>query len=219
MSPPVRFDFRGYLPPDEELQPVVEHLRRGGAVVLPTETGYGLACRAVEDVLVGIGGRGPGAAGGFVLLVPSVRSVRGLAWSREARDLAEVFWPGSLTLVLRDPEGTFPPDLRREDGSVLVRRSSHPIASRLVEAVGEPLACLGLDVGGEGASASRHEDAFSAVSGVGAREDVWVLEAGGLPESAPATIVDCTEGVPRVLRAGVTPPARLRCVLPQIAPE
>ena len=46
--------------------------------------------------------------------------------------------------------------------------------------------------------------------------DLFVIDAGRLPPSAPSTVVDCTGDEPVVVRVGATPVERLRCVLPSI---
>lgn len=218
MSLPVRLDFRGLLPGDAELHPVVEHLRGGGLLAYPTETVYGFGCLLREAPLRRLRalkrreGEGP-----LLLLVPDEEAVEALAWTSAARELASAFWPGSLTLVLADPGETFPPEVRSPEGGVAVRRTSHPLARRLVELVGEPLTSTSANAPGR-PPASDGEAALAAASLVGAGEEMWVLDAGALPESASSTIVDCTGRVPTVLRAGATPVRRLRCVLPVVAP-
>ena len=215
---PLRLDFRGWLPGEDELLPVIEHLRAGGLLAYPTETVYGLGCLLREDALARLlalkraGGEKP-----LLLLVPGKESVAGLAWTEEAAELAGVFWPGAVTLVLPDPEGRYPPAVRSREGNVAVRVSSHPLVRNLVALLGEPLTSTSANRPGE-APAADGETALAAALALGAGEELWVLDAGALPRSAPSTIVDCAAGVPRVLREGATPVRRLRCVLKEIVP-
>ena len=153
----------------------------------------------------------------FLLLVPHARSVESLAWTDDARELAHAFWPGALTLVLSDPSGSFPPGVRSREGGVAVRQSSHPLARRLVELLDEPITSTSANRPGTAPAASG-EDAYAAALALGADDDTYVLDVGTLPASEPSTIVDCTGPAPRVVRAGVTPVRRLRCVLPGINP-
>ena len=216
MSEPARLDFRGYLPDEGELRPVVEHLRRGGLVAYPTETVYGFGCLVRPEALARLLAlKGREERKPLLLLVPDAGTVARLAWNADARELAGVFWPGAVTLVLRDPEALFPPGVRSPEGHVAVRRTSHPLARRLVELAGEPLTSTSANAPGR-APASDGEQALDAARSVGAGEEMWVLDAGALPESAASTIVDCTGRRARVRRAGATPVHRLRCVLPGI---
>ena len=62
----------------------------------------------------------------LIALVPNRESVGELEWTPEAVELAETFWPGSLTLILRDPDGLFPDSVRDSDRrTVAVRESPH----------------------------------------------------------------------------------------------
>jgi len=201
--------------PDADLTEVVEHLRAGGVVAYPTETVYGLgsACtaegiRSVQDF------KGRPSDKSLIALVDSRQSVAGLRWTEGASELASIFWPGAVTLVLDDPQGMFPPGVRNEEtGSVAVRVTPHPIAARLVAQLGAPLTSTSLNRPGEEPVLSGHQ-AQNLCTSLGA--SVWVLDAGTLPPSGSSTIVDCTGVEPVVLREGVVPIDRLRCAIPQI---
>jgi L-threonylcarbamoyladenylate synthase len=147
--------------------------------------------------------------------VPDAEAVDDLAWTDEARELARVFWPGALTLVLSDPAAGYASAVRSAAGAVAVRQTSHPLARRLIAELGEALTSTSANEPG-GRPASSGDEAWSAALAVGAGQEMWVLDVGGLPESVPSTIVDCTGRTPRVLRAGATPVRRLRCVLPRV---
>lgn len=214
-------DWRAGDPDPEEVEAVVRHLREGGLLAYPTETVYGFGCALREEALERLRGlKEREADQPFLLLVPDRESVEELEWTAEARELADVFWPGALTLVLRDPGGLFPPGVRSPGGTVAVRRSPHALVRRIVEALGEPLTSTSANPpGGEPAlSAAEAVEAAGAVGAGGAGgagAGLWVVDGGRLPPSEPSTIVDCTgEGAPRVVRAGAVPPGRLGCALP-----
>jgi len=220
LSGPRRLDFGSGAAPDAALEPVIEHLRSGGIVAYPTETVYGLGCLLRDEPLARLralkqrDGDAP-----FLLLVPDADSVQELTWTEGARALAMAFWPGPVTLMLADERRIFPAAVRGPEGAVAVRQSGHPLAQRLVERLGEPLTSTSANPRG-GDPASDGDGAWSAVLALGAGEEMWVLDGGGLPESPPSTIVDCTGRVPRVRRVGATPVLLLRRVLPDIeSPE
>ena len=145
----------------------------------------------------------------------SADAVAGLRWSEAARELARIFWPGPLTLVLEDPLGIFPRGVRDEDThAVGVRVSPHPLVARLVEGLGGPLTSTSLNAPGESPAASGSE-AIEVVRRLGARE-VLVLDAGTLSPSRPSSVVDCTGEAPVVIREGAVPTSRLRCAVPEI---
>lgn len=211
---PTRIDLRA--DPDADLGPVVRHLRSGGLIAYPTETVYGIG-GAVTDEAVRALRRAKGREAGkpFIALVSSAEAVEGLAWTPAARELATIFWPGALTLVLDDPSGIFPVGVRDEaTGAVAVRVSPHLWVARLVGAWGGPVTSTSLNVPGA-APAMSGTEAVEVVRELGAPE-VLVLDAGRLPASSPSTIVDCRGPEPVVLRAGSVPTERLRCAIPEI---
>ena len=209
-------DLRAGLEQADELDPVVEHLRVGGLVAHPTETVYGFGGPATAAGVVALHRLKRRPEGNSVLvLLPSSEAAPHLVWTDEARELASVFWPGALTLVLDDPSGSFPAGVRSETGGVAVRVTSHPVTRILVERLGAPITSTSANRPGD-PPATTGEDALAVASSAGAGEDLWLLDAGRLAPSAPSTLVDCTGPAPVVLRGGATPVDRLRCVLPEI---
>jgi L-threonylcarbamoyladenylate synthase len=150
-----------------------------------------------------------------LVLVEDATSVPDLAWTAAARELAEQFWPGALTLVLSDPRGIFPVGVRDEaGGGVGVRVSPHPFVRRLLAAYGLPLISTSMNERGTPPARSGSE-AMAVAERMGA-SDVLVLDCGTLPPSEPSTVLDCTGEVPVLLREGSVPVDRLRCVIPEI---
>ncbi len=214
---PSRLDLRADPAPD--LTEVVAHVRRGGLIAYPTETVYGLGGSVTEESVQALRAlKGREAGKPFIVLVESPDTVSGLAWTPAARELAGIFWPGPLTLVLSDPSGIFPDGVRDErTGAVGVRVSPHPLVARLVGELGAPLTSTSLNVPGAKPARSG-TDAVEVVRRLEGR-DVLVLDVGTLPPSAPSTIVDCTGTEPVVLRQGTVPTERLRCAIPEIHGE
>lgn len=190
---------------------VCRHLREGGLVAYPTETVYGFGCALRSDALRRLADlkRRP-ADRPFLLLTPSRERVADLRWTERARVLADVFWPGPLTLVLADPESLYPDRTRGSTGGVAVRRTPHPAASTLVERLGDPLTSTSANEPGA-APARTADEAERAVRALGGDpSEVWILDGGPLSASPPSTIVDCTdEERAVVVREGAIPSRRL----------
>ncbi len=199
--------------PDLDLVSIVAHLRSGGLVAYPTETVYGVggvcsieASMRVREL------KGREEAKPLIALVPNRESVGGLEWTPEAVELAETFWPGSLTLILRDPDGLFPDSVRDSDRrTVAVRESPHILVSHLVQKLGEPLTSTSLNRSGEPAITTGAE-ARDFLVRLDAK-DIWLIDGGSLPPSPASTIVDCTTVPPSVLRDGAIPAERLRRII------
>ena len=209
-------DLRAGATVADDLVPAVEHVRAGGLLAYPTETVYGFGGLA-NDLGVAALRRLKGRRDEkpFLVLIPSAEALPELAWTDAARELASVFWPGPLTLVLADRSGTFPPGVRSPTGGVAVRVTSHPVTRLLVERLGVPLTSTSANAPGAPAAVTGDE-ALAAAKAAGAGPEVLVLDAGRLEESAPSTVVDCTGPSPVIVREGATPVHRLRCVLPGI---
>ena len=203
-------------PSDAVVAEAIEHLRGGGLVAYPTETVYGLGGVVSEDAVARVRALKARERGKpLIALVASAHDVPDLRWTDDARELARIFWPGALTLVLEDPLGIFPPGVRDEDThAVGVRVSPHPLVARLLEGLGSPITSTSLNLAGEPPALSGDE-AAAVVERLGA-PDVLVLDSGTLAPSKPSSVVDCTGPVPVVLREGAVPKGRLRCAVPEI---
>lgn len=209
-------DLRGVDVDDYDLGAVADHVRGGGLLAYPTETVYGFGSACTHEAVNRLRGlKRRQADKPFLVVIRGMADVEALSWSGEARELARIFWPGSLTLVLRDPEGIFPPGVRSLSGVVAVRVSPHPLVTRLLDAVGSPLTSTSANVPGASPARSGTE-ALQMARSLGAGPEMWVLDAGTLPPSGPSTVVDCTGAQSVVVREGTVPLGRLRCALPEI---
>lgn len=196
---------------------VLDHLRVGGLLAYPTETVYGfggLPTASVIDALAALKMRGRPKKP-MLLLVPDREAVSDLTWTPEAIELTDVFWPGSLTLVLADPGARYPTGVRGSDGSVAVRVSPHPLVRELVSGIGGPIISTSANRTGE-PPALDAQGALGAAFAAGAGDELWVLDGGALEPSPPSTIIDCSGPEPVVLRQGTIPLGRVRCVLPGV---
>lgn len=197
----------------EAIESAVSAIRRGGLVVLPTDTVYGVAADAFSPEavrrLLEAKGRGPDTP--TPVLVPATRTLDGLVdvMPAHARELVERFWPGGLTVVVRHAQ-TLAWDLGETKGTVAVRMPLDAVALSLLERTG-PLAV---------SSANRHglppaADAAEAARQLGNAVEVY-LDGGPSGEPVASTIVDLTGEVPTVLREGAVSRAELAAVLPDL---
>lgn len=215
MTPRV-IDVRDTTRAAHTLDSVLEHVSTGGLLAYPTETVYGFGgvlTRSVIEGLVALKGRD--RAKPMLLLVPDREAVSDLTWTPEAIELAEVFWPGSVTLVLSDPGVRYPDGVRGPAGNVAIRVSPHLLVRELVRRLGGPILSTSANRSGE-PPALDAQSALGAAVAAGAGEELWVLDGGDLDPSRPSTIIDCSGPVPVVLRQGAVPLGQVRCVLPGI---
>lgn len=201
------------------LAPALDRLRAGGLLAYPTETVYGLGCLVRPEPLgrlIAAKSRAPGNP--MLILVSGRESVQDLEWSQEAEALAEVFWPGAVTLILPDPARIYPDGIRGPDGGVGVRVSPHPLVRDLLGELGEPLVSTSANTPGSEAALTG-DAVIATVRELAVDDDITVLDAGALPDSGSSTVIDCTGPHAVIAREGAVPAGRLRCVLPEIGQQ
>ncbi|MDQ1153359.1 L-threonylcarbamoyladenylate synthase [Brevundimonas sp. SORGH_AS 993] len=118
-------------------------LRRGGLILLPTETVYGLGADASDPVAVAavFAAKGRPQFNPLIAHVASLEAARAVGrFNAAAEALAKAFWPGPLTLVLPVADGRRVCDLARAGlDSVAVRVPAHPLARQVLAAFGGPV--------------------------------------------------------------------------------
>ena len=177
-----------------------EILKAGGLVAFPTETVYGLGADASNARAVARLYAVKGRPADHPVIVHFASAEQAFAWAREvpdaARRLAERFWPGPLTLILkRSP-------LARDfvtggQDSVGLRVPSHPVAHELLSIFGSGVA----------APSANRFGLVSPTTAAHVREDLGadvelVLEGGPSEVGIESTIVDLSGGGAVLLRPG-----------------
>jgi len=183
----------------KEVRRAAEILRAGGLVAFPTETVYGLGADASSEKAMARLYAVKGRPADHPVIVHFASSAEAFKWgeaTNEARLLAERFWPGPLTLILkRSPLAKdFVTGGQR---SVGVRVPSHPVAKDLLKTFGKPIA----------APSANRFGRVSPTTAAHVREDLGsdvdlVLEGGPSEVGIESTIVDLSSGEAVVLRPG-----------------
>jgi L-threonylcarbamoyladenylate synthase len=184
---------------DAGISAAVSALKGGGLVVLPTDTVYGIGANAFDSSAVAalLAAKGRGRDMPVPVLVGSWHTIDGLVYSvpRTARELIRAFWPGALSLVVRQAP-SLAWDLGDADGTVMLRMPLHPVAIDLLREVG-PMAVSSANISGSPAAVT----AADARAQLGDKVEVY-LDAGPSAQQAASTIVDLTGAHPRILRVG-----------------
>lgn len=199
-------------------------LGRKELVVLPTDTVYGLACDAFshEGVKKLLAAKGRDRQSPPPVLIGNVAALDGLAQDvpELAHKLAETFWPGALTMVLKaQPSLTW--DLGDTKSTVALRMPDHKIALALLQETG-PLAVSSANLTGEPAAITCQQ----AEKYLGDKVKVY-LDGGASPKGEASTIVDMTDlvdglsdegeivttGKVKILRRGALSEKKLATVL------
>jgi L-threonylcarbamoyladenylate synthase len=189
-----------HLPTPENLHAAAEVLRRGGVVAFPTETVYGLGADAQNDAAVGRIFKLKGRPETHPLIVHLADAALLPEWAREIPDLAwtlaERFWPGPLTLILkRTPR--VPNAVTGGLGTVGLRVPAHPAALALLRSFGGGIAAPSANrFGRVSATTAAH-----VVHEFGGTVD-FVLDGGPCRVGIESTIVDLSSGAAAILRPG-----------------
>jgi L-threonylcarbamoyladenylate synthase len=183
-----------------EIRKAAEILRAGGLVAFPTETVYGLGADAAnEKAMVRLYAvkRRPSD---HPVIVHFHSAAKAFFWAREvpeaAKELAELYWPGPLTLILK--RSALAKDfVTGGQDNVGLRVPSHPVARELLKEFR----------GGIAAPSANRFGLVSPTTAAHVREDLGkdvdlVLEGGASEVGIESTILDLSGRAPVLLRPG-----------------
>ena len=192
-------------------------IRAGGLLGLPTETVYGLAADADNADAVAQIFKAKGRPADHPLIVHVLDATGVDHFARDvpdfARALIAAFWPGPLTLILPRRDGVAAASAGGQN-SIGLRSPSHPVAQALLKA------CLdasdGQVVWGVAAPSANQFGRVSPTTAAHVHSEfgdaVTVLDGGPCAVGIESTIIDCTRGVPVLLRPGAITPQQVQAV-------
>ena len=174
-------------PEEEIVKKAAKLLLSGGVVIYPSDTVYGILCRADNRVSVERLAKIKGyeKPRSFILIVDGLEMADDLTSGidPEVMEILKLRWPGKLTVVLPAGDGC-PIWVRGEDDTVALRHPADSLSWQLLERCGVPLVSTSANRSGSDPSLSVSTVPDSIISNV----DI-VLNAGDLPPSSPSTII------------------------------
>lgn len=186
-------------------------LAEGKLVAVPTETVYGLASNAMLELSVQANyeAKGRPETKPLNVLVDGMDMVEQVCKEipADTYKLAEAFWPGPLTMILRG-RGTLPSIVPAGGATQGVRCPDHPDTLAVIKALGKPLACPSANLSGH----SSPKSAGDVLSQLAGRIDA-VLDGGLCSVGVESTILDLTVTPYRILRQGGLSKADIEAVL------
>lgn len=201
---------------DEAIALGAEALRRGGLVLMPTETVYGLAADAANPAAIAalFEAKGRPRFNPLIAHVTGLEAARRFAlFDPRAVRLAEAFWPGPLTIVapVSDPAAVC--DLARAGlDTVAVRAPDHPAAQALLRAFGGPVCAPSANRSGR-PSPTTYQDALDE-TGFAAQA---AIDGGPCRVGLESTVAAVLDGPVRLLRPGGITRAQLESVVGPLA--
>lgn len=198
-------------PDDAGIAQAARLLAQGELVAFPTETVYGLGGDARSDVAVAriFAAKGRPSFNPLIVHLPDLAAIEAIAVvGPNARDLAQAFWPGPLTLVLPLREGAgISPLVTAGLPTVAVRVPAHPLAQHLLRAFGGPVAAPSANPSGR-VSPTRADHVLEGLSG----RIAAVVDGGACAVGLESTIV-LADPDPVLLRPGGVPVEALEAAL------
>jgi len=175
-------------------------IKSGELVAFPTETVYGLGANALNPQAVAriFAAKQRPFFDPLIVHISHIERVKELAADIPpvAEKLMKTFWPGPLTIILKKKE--IVPDIVTGGlDSVAIRMPDHPIALKLIELSGCPLAAPSANPFGRLSPTM----AIHVKKHLGSSVDL-IIDGGKCSKGLESTIIDVTEDTPKVLRVG-----------------
>lgn len=197
-----------------ELDQAAALIAEGKLVAIPTETVYGLAADASNGEAVAsiFKAKGRPQDNPLIVHISRMQDLQKVASRvpKEALRLAEVFWPGPLTIIL--PKTSLISDVTSAGlDTVAIRFPSHPTAQELIRRSGVPVAAPSANLSGSPSTTSaKHciDDLWGRVDGI--------VDSGECEVGLESTVISLVSETPRLLRPGYVTLEQLEAVLGQV---
>ena len=185
---------------ETDIEKAGELLRQGQVVGIPTETVYGLAANALDEeaVLRIFEAKGRPQDNPLIVHIADLEQLEDLAedLSPAVRQMAEHFWPGPLTMVVKK-KAVIPGRTSAGLDTVGIRMPSHPVARAIIRAAGLPLAAPSANTSGK-PSPTTARDVLDDMDG----KIPAIVDGGPCTVGVESTVVDMTGDYPQILRPG-----------------
>ena len=199
----------------QDTQAAAAILKRGGLLGIPTETVYGLGASGLDPEAVThiFAAKGRPQDNPLILHVPSADWLERYCEDipAAAYALAEKFWPGPLTMILRR-KPIVPDAVTAGLDTVGMRCPNHPVTRAIIAAAGVPVAAPSGNTSGRPSptsAADMLEDMDGKIDGI--------MDGGPCTVGVESTIIDLTLTPPRLLRPGGVTLEQLQDALGEVA--
>jgi len=199
----------------EVVAEAIEILKRGSAIVYPTDTCYGLGVNALDASAIKrifkIKQR-PSSK-------PVPLAIKNVIWAKELayidskqEKILNAIWPGQVTVVL-NKKSIIPDIATANQKTVGLRVPDHKFTDLLLAKFGYPITSTSANISGEEATYNIQK-IVEAFNGKIYKPEL-VIDVGDLKEMPPSTVLDLTSDKPKILRVGPTKPNQLLKLLAQ----
>jgi len=175
-------------------------VRKGGVIVFPTETVYGIGASALNKKAVKkifkIKNRPARKPLGLFVAQKSQLKLLVKEVPKVARKLIQKYWPGPLTLIFKDKQGK----------TIGIRMPDHPVILKILKMIKVPMVQTSANKSGQPAPQTVKE----VIRQLGRQKINLILDGGPTKLGVASTVIDVTQKPPKILRKGA-----LRKSLPQ----
>jgi L-threonylcarbamoyladenylate synthase len=190
-----------------DLTAAAKIVRKGGVIVYPTDTVYGIGCdihngAAVERVIhikKRLNLPLP------VLCANVIKAEELVHLDGFGRNLASKFWPGGLTIVAGVKNEKLPIQLTGGTGTLGVRVPDHRGASKIITLCGGHLVGTSANISGK----ETPDTVEGVIKMLGEEIDALVV-GGEKPLGIPSSVVDVVNGSQHIIREGMVPADRIK---------
>ncbi|MGI5949074.1 L-threonylcarbamoyladenylate synthase [Peptoniphilus sp.] len=206
--------FKGNEKDKKYLDKIKKTFEKGGLVVFPTETVYGLggngldanACKKIYEA------KGRPSDNPLILHIAENSQIDELVLEIPdvAKKCMEKFWPGPLTMIFKRSD-IVPDAVTGGLDTVAIREPSHKIANKILKAVHLPIAAPSANISGR-PSPTKIEHVLEDLDG---RVDI-VVDGGKSVVGIESTVLDVTVDPPMILRPGKITLEDLQKISPDI---
>ncbi len=187
--------------PDRKIiQKVAQIIKKGGLVILPTDTVYGLLADARNEKAVGqifkIKKRPKTKP--LAIFVKDLKMAKKYAFINEKQEkFLKKNWPGKTTLILKS-KINLPKGLTAKNKTIGMRISDYKLINLLFKKINFPLAQTSANISG-GEATTKIREVLEQFTGKRTMPDL-IIDAGDLPNNRPSKIIDLTQEKPLILR-------------------
>lgn len=210
----ITFKINPNNPEQEVVDKAVEALKRGGVVIYPTDTVYGLGANALDEKAVKkifeIKGRDFNKP--VSIIVKDREMAKNVAnFDKDIEQILEKIFPGPITVILFKKK-ILSDTLTAGINKIGIRIPDCKFTKILMENLDFPITTTSANISGKGATGDISEiieqftnqkikPAYASIEATAGKPDL-IIDAGILPESKPSTVIDLTGPEPKILRVG-----------------
>ena len=195
----------------DAIQLIADTLRAGGLAAIPTETVYGIAANALDEKAVSriFSVKGRPQDNPLIVHIADIEDLEALVQkvTPNARQLAETFWAGALTMVLPS-SGLIPKSVNAGLDTIAVRMPGLPVTREIIRRAGVPIAAPSANISGKPSPTTAQHCV----------DDLWgkvniIADGGECAVGLESTVISLVTNIPRILRPGSITPQQIAEVL------